>query len=60
MTIKDKAIKDSIIYELRTNVNNGYGLDPSQSLELLKLVELMKLNKNLEKLISKTGSKEKL
>ncbi|WP_310555030.1 hypothetical protein [Flavobacterium sp.] len=59
MAIQDKAIKDIIINELRANVNNGYGLDPTQSLELLKLVELMKLNKNLEKLISKTSKQEK-
>ena len=54
MATSDKEIKDKIISELRLNVNNGYGLSPKESLELLKLVELMKLNKNIEALISKT------
>jgi hypothetical protein len=55
MTSADKKAIEEIVNQMRENVNNRLHLTPKQTIEVLKVVELQKLNNNLEKLISKTS-----
>lgn len=55
MTSADKKAIEEIVNQMRENVNNRLHLTPKQTIEVLKIVELQKLNNNLEKLISKTS-----
>lgn len=50
----EKAILE-IVKQMRENVNNSLRLTPEQTIEVLKIVELQKLNDNLQMLISKNN-----